>query len=206
MGEFRQSGRRVAETLAQTGSGRRADKLAGDLEISWRFQPKRGTSRPSAFARASFDDGSPKYLTVRQLFERFPLGALPDDAPRCRHRVAGQRHPSPRSSIQSAPVSLPALRSPNARRQLGTALKALGGSAVAKSARGLGNPFSSILGLGSKPVFSGGTPSSSAVGLQKVYLDSVDNLRLGEAGPPLVPQAPFEGSAVLVRIAGLQLL
>jgi hypothetical protein len=38
------------------------------------------------------------------------------------------------------------------------------------------NPFSSILGLGSKPVFSGGTPSSSAVGLQKVYLDSVDNL------------------------------
>jgi hypothetical protein len=65
------------------------------------------------------------------------------------------------------------------------------------------NPFSSILGLGSKPVFSGGTPSSSAVGLQKVYLDSVDNLRLGEAGPPFVPQAPFEGSAVLVRIAGL---
>jgi hypothetical protein len=110
MGEFRQSGRRGAETLAQTGSGRRADKLAGDLEISWKFQPKRGTSRPSAFARASFDDGSPKYLTVRQLFERFPLGALPDDAPRCRHRVAGQRHPSPRSSIQSAPVSLPALR------------------------------------------------------------------------------------------------
>jgi hypothetical protein len=41
---------------------------------------------------------------------------------------------------------------------------------------------------------------SSAVGLQQVYLDNVDNLRLGDARPPLVPQALFEGSAVLVRI------
>jgi hypothetical protein len=32
-------------------------------------------------------------------------------------------------------------------------------------------------------------PNSSAVGLQQVYLDSVDNLRLGDARPPLVPQA-----------------
>ena len=37
-------------------------------------------------------------------------------------------------------------------------------------------------------------------------LDSVDNLRLGDARPPLVPQALFEGSAVLVRIARLQFL
>ena len=37
-----------------------------------------------------------------------------------------------------------------------------------------------------------------------VYLDSVDNLRLGDARPPLVRQVLFEGSAVLVRIARLQ--
>ena len=36
-------------------------------------------------------------------------------------------------------------------------------------------------------VISGGAASSSAVRLQQVYLDSVDNLRLGEASPPLVP-------------------
>ena len=66
--------------------------------------------------------------------------------------------------------------------------------------RGLGKPV-----LGSKPfIISGVAASSSAVGLQQVYLDRVDNLRLGEAGPPLVPQALFEGSAALVRIAGLQ--
>jgi hypothetical protein len=46
----------------------------------------------------------------------------------------------------------------------------------------------------------------SAIGLQQVYLDSVDNLRLGDARPPLVPQGLFEGSAVLVRIARLQFL
>jgi hypothetical protein len=42
-------------------------------------------------------------------------------------------------------------------------------------------------------------PNTSAVGLQQVYLDSVDNLRLDDARPPVVPPL-FQGSAVLVRI------